>query len=163
MSDGSFLLFLLSWIRIKLTSWHSGIVNPLNRIPSSGSRLLVSQSMHLTPLAPPMSWSIVTFPMTLPPCSFFSDARATCFPGTCSARVSWSVDAGRTDDEETAAAEGSVPPVDAAVRRRRVRVAKEIEQLMVSFCGALCDVLEYEWIQKTRSNANAKVSRYKGP
>ena len=78
------------------------MVNPRNLIPSSASKLLVSQSMHLTPRAPPMSWSMVTLPMTFEPWFFLSSDSARRFAGTWDSRVSARDrdDAHRDDDDD---------------------------------------------------------------
>ena len=75
-------------LKVGNTFWQSGMVKPRNRIPSLGSKLEVSHSIHLTDLAPPMHWSTVTSPITCLPCSFFNWASCVCFPGTCASRVS---------------------------------------------------------------------------
>lgn len=51
------------------SSWHSGMVLPRNRIPSSASRTEPSQTRALIPRAPPYTWSRVTLSTTLEPCS----------------------------------------------------------------------------------------------
>jgi hypothetical protein len=125
-------------LSLSLTCWHSGMVSPRKRIPSSASRFEVSQSMHFTPLAPPMSWSIVTFPMTFDPWFFLSSARARRFDGTCDSRVSARVDAQQRgedddDDEDDAAAaarrtreEGFIiiVPAGAFPRRKYIMVGR---------------------------------------
>lgn len=69
-------------------SWHSGMVLPQNRIPSSESRTEGSQSMTLRPRMPPKRLSTLMSPRLLSPCSARNFFTASCLSGMTSASVS---------------------------------------------------------------------------
>ena len=75
---------------------------------------------------------MVTLPITLDPCSFFSEASANCFDGTCDSSVSCNVEIDRMDDDDDDDdSREEAPPL----RRRRDLDAWASEFMVVCIMG----------------------------